>query len=88
MYYTIPTRIRVQVKTVAPGETYLFGSNLNTKVFNKCLGEADYDSSNNVNVPDNYDYGDIYHPHIIKYGADFNYSAWVAFKDFHPMDIL
>ena len=75
MYYTIPTRIRVQVKTVAPGETYLFGSNLNTKVFNKCLGEADYDSSNNVNVPDNYDYGDIYHPHIIKYGADFNYSV-------------
>ena len=59
--------MRVQVKSVSPDDTFLFGYYLAPNKFNKCLGSADYDIENNSVDVQNWDYGSIYYPHVIKY---------------------
>lgn len=64
----VPDRCEDVTVTLVAGTTthYLDGlTTAETKLLKKCLGDGNGDSSDNVDVYD-WDYGDVYNPHLIK----------------------
>jgi len=79
--------VRVQVKTVSADDTYLFGYYFAPAKFNKCLGSSDFDIENNSNDFQNWDYGSIYYPHIIKlvrHVDDYRDSGFIVVVYYDP----
>jgi hypothetical protein len=56
--------VRVYISSFGTSNYYLDG-NFDRKILNKCLGAADFDSSNNIDLQ-NWDYGTKFTPHFIR----------------------